>query len=668
MQRCLWLFLSVSLLLGLMACQDEGATPTAVTGNDVAATSSATRITEITPDATLDDLFEEPIEVTVEVTEMPTAVPIATTEPTPTATPEPKHLAVCIGSEPDSLYVYGTQSYAKTMVRQALFEDPYTTLTYDYQPWGLAALPSVEDGTAVIVDVNIERGERVMDVDGRIVVLDNGVTILTSDGETITYGRDITGTVTMPQQQVEFTFNPLVWSDGTPLNASDSVYSFQVAADPASRSDKIRIDHTARYEAVDELTVRWSGVPGYSDREFFRNVWTPLPQHQFERYSPTGLLSAIESNQSPLSNGPVMLDSWVPGEAITLVKNPYYYRQVEGLPRVDSVTFKFVADSQAAIDALQAGECHIATHDTVFMDDVAALEAAEAIVPYLQTGAVFEQISFSVDPVIAYGVNRTDWFEDVQVRQAFALCTDRQAMVDEVLLGRSQPMNSYSPQDHPLYAADLQAWSRDVAGADQLLTSAGYVDQDGDGVRENANGEPFAINLLTMSESTSRLRMAEMFANDLAECGVAVTVTAVPSPEFFTDGPLGPLFGRQFDLALFAWRLGMEPSCQLYATASITGDPADGLGGWDNVNVTGWSDPEFDAACNVARTAVFNSEEYVQNHQAALQIFNEQLPAIPLFPRLNVAATRSEVENFALDATHDVELWNIAQIDLRTED
>ncbi len=57
--------------------------------------------------------------------------------------------------------------------------------------------------------------------------------------------------------------------------------------------------------------------------------------------------------------------------------------------------------------------------------------------------------------------------------------------------------------------------------------------------------------------------------------------------------------------------------------------------------------------------------EYVENHMEAQRIFSQDVPVIPLFLRLKVAATRPEVQNFNVDPTQNSELYNIYEYDVQ---
>jgi peptide/nickel transport system substrate-binding protein len=151
----------------------------------------------------------------------------------------------------------------------------------------------------------------------------------------------------------------------------------------------------------------------------------------------------------------------------------------------------------------------------------------------------------------------------------------------------------------------------------------------------------------------------------MAECGLEIALEYAPAGEYFADGPDGPLFGRRFDLGLFAWLTGVDPSCTLFQTSSITGPIEEGFGGWGNSNDLGWSNAAFDAACTQALGNLPGTAEYEEGHKEAQRIFSQEVPILPIFLRLKVAAARPDVLNFGVDPTENSELWNIFEIDLQ---
>ncbi len=591
----------------------------------------------------------------------PTAVPTAIPTPLP-----PKNLTVCMATEPESLYLYGDHSAAAVAIRHALYESPYTELDFVYQPLALTDLPSFENGGAVLEDVQVEAGDVVVSADRQVAVLGNGIPVINSAGERVVYAGD---PITMPRLSADYTLKPLVWSDGTPVSAEDSVFSHAMATDLSTPTIDRLADLTQSYVAVDEDTVRWTGLPGFIDPAYMTHVWTPLPKHQLSGFSAAELLSIAETTQAPLSYGPFQVDGWTPGEEIRLIPNPYYYRADDGLPYLDSLTIRFVGQASAALPAAFES-CDIITQDVVTGSDLPQLLEAEAdglIATQVTESPIVEYLLYGINPTIAYSQQRPDWFEDARVRQALAQCSDRQRMVDELTGGRSEVIHTYVPAAHALFPDDVAQWPFDLAAGNALLDEVGYLDNDGDGIREDIGATtPFSVTISTNSESTIRLDIIEQLGSDLAACGVQVAVTPVPAGSWFAPGPQGPVFGRRFDLAEFAWLGRNEPNCGLFLSDNIPGPEEDGFGGWSNVNVTGWQSEEFDTACREALSLLPGQPGYEAAHQEAMRIFARDLPALPLIARLRVAATNPAVENFKLNASQPSEFWNAFEWNLAT--
>jgi peptide/nickel transport system substrate-binding protein len=597
----------------------------------------------------------------------PTPTPLP---PTPSPTPEPKVLTICLAEEPDSLYVYGTDRPAAQHVWQAIYDGPLDSRDYAYQPVILTDLPSLANGGATTATVTAQAGDRVLAAHGEVVELTPGTTIRDAGGEHVTFD----GTpVLMQQMIVTFTLKPDVyWSDGTLLTANDSVFSFALASDPSTPIDKTTVERTASYHAAGLRTVIWTGVPGFLDQAYFLNFWHPLPLHAWGQLTAAELRYADVSTRQPVGWGPFALQEWVAGDHITVVRNPIYFRTPEGLPRVDEVTFRFISDPTLLAEGLLNGRCDVVTHDAA--DAVRAalpsispsqMEGAEGEIQMLYThDARWELLAFGISPAPDY--DRPDFFEDVRVRQAIALCVDRQQVAEQVLGPSGRVLHGYLPPEHPLYAGDtLTSWGYASGAGQTLLATAGWYDEDGDGVREAhgipgiMDGTPFQVTYHTTGDPL-RVQTAQLIQAYLASCGISMRVETLPAETLFAPGPQGVLFGRQFDLAQLSWRIPPVPSCDLFLSAQI---PV--AGQWDKPNITGFIDDEYDTACLSALDAPPDGEEYAVSHVEAQRVFSERLPALPLFQRLRGTLAHTSVIGLVPDPTHASELWNIEQLDLR---
>jgi len=631
--------------------------------------------------------------VVVQTVEVPGPTVVVTATPTPSPTPGPPTLTVCQTGEPETLYLYGGSSAVRNVL-EAVYDGPIDHTAYDFRPVILEKLPRLEDGDAYFTTVNVQAGDRVVDITGRPVVLEEGTQVfpshtcmdatnpdcvVTFDGESV---------LEMEQMVVQWQLREgVTWSDGEPVTAEDSVYSYQLACDPETpASDLLNLpwskdlcERTASYAAAGSLTVVWTGLPGYVDHLYFLNFFTPLPRHLWQAYPAAALVSRQESARQPVGWGPFVITEWVQGDHITLERNPHYFRAEEGLPKVDRVVFRFARDVHSLVTMMMAGECDVGLMGDGRLGNLLPTELDE-VMPILVAAQeegllrlavsrsdVWEHLSFGILPVRGY--NRPDFFSDVRTRQAIAQCIDRQTLVDELTFGLGQVADAYIPPDHPLFAGDrVSRWTYDPQAAQALLAEVGWVDEDGDGVVEAhgvegvRRGTPFRVELLLPADNRQQEIIARILRADLADCGIQVDLTPVPLQDFLADGPQGPLLGRQFDLALFNWFNEVEPPCALYLSDQIPG-PED----WGRFNVTGFSDEAYDAACRAALAAMPGTEEYQEHHLEALEIFSQQLPDLPLFWWIRVAISRPGVTGLAPDPSEESILWNVESIGLGGE-
>lgn len=579
---------------------------------------------------------------------------------TPTPTPEPKRLSICLASEPDSLYYYGTEDVAAQHVWQGLYDGPVDIVDYRYQPVILSELPTLGAG-ATVQTTTVRIGDRVLAASGSVMELAPGVTVRDQHGRQTTFHGEA---MTMERMVVTFTLrSDIRWSDGTRLTADDSVFSFELAADAATPVDKYLVERTADYRATGEFALTWQGVPGFIDGAYALNLWHPLPRHAWGHLSASELLTSEEATRLPLGWGPFAIVSWKAGGPLIMDRNPFYFRAPEGLPRVDEVAFHFVSDVQALGDGLLAGTCDVATHEAGANLDGGQLTAANSIRAISSRDRWWELLAFGITPAADH--ERPDFFEDVRVRQAIAQCVDREGVTAEALGDEGRVVHSYVPPEHPAYGhGALTRWLHNPEAAELLFAEAGWYDEDGDGIREAhgipgiADGTPFRVTL-KVPDDPHRVRTATMVKDHLEACGMGVVVETRPPEALFAPGPEGDLFGRRFDLALFAWPFTSDPLCDTWLSSQMPGP-----GRWRRPNMVGFIDNEYDEACQLALKTLPGSSDYASRQAVPQRIFSEQLPVLPLFQHQRATWARSTVIGLSATPSEASELWNLERIDV----
>jgi len=588
-------------------------------------------------------------------------------------------VTVCLGAEPNTLYPLGAPNAAAESVMAAIFDGPMDTLSYDYQPVILQKLPSLADGDVQIIPAEVVAGDTVVDAYGDAVNLAAGHRIRPStcrgDDCVVTY--DGTSTLQMDQMIVTFRIrNDVTWSDGTPLTADDSVYAFQLDNETAPTGSRFLLSRTQVYEAADPATTQWWGIPGFLDPGFVNNFWAPAPKHVWSSYPASELPQIDIAARSPLGWGPYRVDEWAAGDHISLVKNESYFRLPEGYPKFDKLVYRFIPDPNAAISELTAGRCDILDPSVRLEGQVALLsqlEQAGTARLSVAPGMAIEWLGVGIvpgsyDDGISLARNdRPDLLADARTRQALALCADRQRAVDTVLFGRTTVPLSFVPPDHPLYNAEVPAYKHDAAAGIELLEKVGWRDVDGDpstpriasSVPNVPAGTPLTLNYYS-TPALQRRQVADILSQSLAECGVGVTVQYFSQDDLYAPGPEGLLFGRRFDLIEYAMSTDeVRPPCDWFMSSEV---PNSG-NHWIGTNVTGFKDPEYDAACHSAGLALPGEQSYTDSFARAQAVFGSEMPSIPLYYRLKVAASRADLCHFDLDPSANP-MWNIEAFDV----
>ncbi|MEK6223103.1 MAG: ABC transporter substrate-binding protein, partial [Chloroflexota bacterium] len=366
---------------------------------------------------------ESPISIVIEI---PTQVPTAVVNPTATLVPPPDTLVVCLNEEPDSLYAYGSSSQAAKHIWQAIYDGPIDSNGYRYEPVILEKIPSLRDGDGAVNLVTVTEGDRVVDDSGTPAELTPGTIIRPSgcNSGDCAFEYD-EGDLLLDQMQVTFRIlRGVVWSDGTPLTAQDSVYSFELNASDETPASKFVVDRTASYSAVDDFTVIWQGLPGYIDPNYGLNFWTPMPEHIWGSMQPGTLLNAKISTEKPIGWGPYTIQSWNPGQNIILQKNPNYFRSTEGLPHFEQLVFRFVGENtNNNIAATMSGECDVVEKvENIAFTTLAELQNNGRLNTIVGQKATWEHLDFGINPA-SYddgydpGDDRPAFFSDTRTRQ-----------------------------------------------------------------------------------------------------------------------------------------------------------------------------------------------------------------------------------------------------------
>jgi peptide/nickel transport system substrate-binding protein len=605
----------------------------------------------------------------LEKTKPAVTVPTETSLPVLTETPLPRQLSICLGKEPKSLFLYDAVSSAAKSVLAAIYDGPFDRQNFQTQPVILAKLPALQDGDVLFEAVTVNKGDALVDAYGNLNTLGEGVVYRPSGCFEQGCAQAYTGdqAVQVDEWVIHFRLKEgLLWANGNPLTADDSVYSYEVANALYPAALPALIQRTKTYQVKDNLAVEWRGVPGYLDGDVADKFFSPLPRLAWGMLEPEELGTAEISARMPLGWGAYQIMEWVGGDHITLQKNPNYFRSAEGLPAFEFLTFRFMPNSSEAVDALLAGECDLVDPNAV--QDVAISELEDLqqqgkVSLIQQPDTAWEHILFGI---VSLDEQSPRFFAAKEVRQAAALCIDRQALADQLFGGRTEPAQAYVSAANPYFNPQAAINIYDPLKGQELLQKAGWVDQDNDpktprtslGVAGLPDNVSFMVDYL-VSPDEERQAAAKLVQADLAECGIGVNILTQEAQQYLAPGPEGPVFGRQFQMAQFAWPAAWEPPCYLYISDEIPGPYPDYSKGWGGVNASGYANPEYDRACRDGRFTLAEAPLHTQAYFQAQATLAEDLPALPLYWHFKTVLTRPDFCGVNLDASTQEAFWNI---------
>ena len=368
----------------------------------------------------------------------------------------------------------------------------------------------------------------------------------------------------------------LKWSDDTPLTAEDIAYTINRSRDEEWYNHS---STTANLDAVviDGRTVEiTSSVP---DPKLPTMDVYIVPKHIYEGIEVAEDYEALDG----VASGQYSLKEWRSGQDWTMVKNPNWYGRDNG---IEQLIFRVFTNGDAMAAALQRGEIDAAHEIPASAFELLGGDDNIVTVAGLQGG--FTELALNGN---AGGIgDGHPALQDLNVRHAIFYSIDRDVLFERVALGIGNVGTTYSPSADPTWIPDLgdENFTYDPARSNQILDDAGYLDTDGDGIREMPDGgQALNFRFAQRSESAYGGSLHEFIVGWLADIGIGTTISV------FDDSQLGEaLFSGTYDLFIWGWTPYVDPDPMLsYQTcAQVTTDP-DSPG----TNDSNWCSPEYDA-------------------------------------------------------------------------
>ncbi|MHC0037698.1 oligopeptide ABC transporter substrate-binding protein [Pseudoneobacillus sp. C159] len=465
---------------------------------------------------------------------------------------------------------------------------------------------------------------------------------------------------TTDNQHFTFTFEKGVkWHNGEELTVHDWVFALETIAtlggehhrwsnvntiDGVVAFNEGEADKISGLEVVDDYTLKVKFDKARINN--LENLWTyPLSRKEFEGIAPKDMLASPQVRTKPIGTGPFKVVKVIPGESIELVRNEDYFK---GKPHIEKVIIK-VIDSSLTTGELKNGTVDMTPFHPSIRPEIDALDNVE-IVRIPATSHYYIGFKFGKFDGKKNVMNNPK-YANKKLRQAMLYALNREEWVDAFFNGLGKPINRPIPSGHWIAAPNEELpnqYTYNPKKAKELLDEAGYKDIDGDGFREDPNGDKFEVKFSHYATGNPTFEArAKAFTQNWEEVGLKSSLQ-MPDVNLYYDQL------EKDDKALEVFYAGFG-----------TGADPDPLPSWGITSIWNYSRWVNEEAEKLLQDAIdisvvgTDSDKRRGLYVDWQKIINEELPVLPIVELEDVMAINKRVKGVVYDISgaNSKHLW-----------
>ena len=410
----------------------------------------------------------------------------------------------------------------------------------------------------------------------------------------------------------------LKWSDGKPLTSEDSRFSYDLIMDPKNKIvTRTGWEDIGTFETPDDLTVRMTFKKPYAPWKTLlggsiTQIW---PKHVYE-----GEDFNKVANSKVVGSGPFKFKEWKKGQSLTIERNENYWGEKPGL---EEVVFRFIPDTNTQTASLQSGEVqYIDPPPDIGL--LSKLESFEGVEVQVKAGTIWEHIAFNVEAV-----------PNLKIRQAIAYGINRAQVIDEILKGQVEPLESVLvPDQKPYYTPAWADYIHDPDKARELVEQA------------KSEGTKTEITFSTTSGDRLRETLQQVVQQQLKDIGITINIKNTSADTFFGQWtPQG-----KFEMGEWAWLANPDPTSTTLFSADQIPPKGQNYYRYKNDKVTSlWE--ESDKTVDVNKRAALARQ--------AQDLMAQDMPLIPMYQRPVYYAFSDNLSGPQVNPTIAGPFWNI---------
>lgn len=431
------------------------------------------------------------------------------------------------------------------------------------------------------------------------------------------------------------------WSDGQPMTAKDVAFTYNLILRQQKSMYVNYFTNVTKVEAPDDTTVViTSSKPNATLDALYvpilpQHIWSKVPDKQLDSFA----------NVPMVGSGPFQVAEVQKGKFTKLVRNPYYSQSFGVQPKLQEIYYNVYQTQDGMIADYKAGN----------LDAIVDLQAGF----YHNMGAVPGSTAVAAPAIGFHELGFNCWtsakskgnplLRDVRIRQAVNWAIDKPAIVQVAMDGLAtvgttliSPVNTFFHYQVPA----AQQYTYDPERAKQILTDAGYIDRNGDGIREAPNGKPLRFRLTALNQYPEDQIAAGKIHSYLKAVGIATTIEQMDE-QAFTNANYD---NANDDMYLWSWGGDIDPGYMLstFTTQQI-----------QNSGDSEYSNPAYDALyVEQAGATDRNARKQIIDRMQA--ILYRDSPYVIMWYQVNLQAYRSDMwTGYAPAPSGGAPFWNM---------
>ena len=401
----------------------------------------------------------------------------------------------------------------------------------------------------------------------------------------------------------------VLWHDNELLTVNDVIFTIKTIQDPEYKSPLRSIWQGIQIEKIDEFTIQFKLNNVYVN--FLHNLTISImPRHLWAGISASNFPLA-QYNLKPIGSGPYKFKEFNKNEdgnieSMKFVYNENYYL-TEG-PFIKKLNIFFYRNQDSLIKAYQKRQID----GLSFLSPQNELEVRNSI--------NIHNINLPIYYSVFFNQTKSKPLADRNVRLALSYATNKEEIIEKVLNGKGEQVNSPLLSNWPNYTSEIDIYDFALEHAQNILEENGWKDTDEDGIRQktiNDEDTKLEINLVA-SDWPEFEQTAEILKEQWGKIGAQVNLEIIESIDIQQEY----LRPRNYQALLFGEVLGADPDPFAFWHSTQKKDPG--------LNVAFYENKEVDKLLEDARQTI-EQEKRTEKYAEFQKILIEDVPAVFLY-------------------------------------